>query len=200
MPIKHAIWKVSRQPVPLKETVLASEQQLEDMILARPAILSDDWMLIGRQEITELGGRIDLLAIAPDASIVLIELKRNQTPRDVIAQAIDYASWVEALTAEKIAAIYGRFAQGRNLKEDFKNRFGHELDEETLNETHQIVVVASSLDPSTERIVKYLNDRDLAINVLFFQVFQFGAELLLSRAWLRPDSVGVVRPILRVRL
>ncbi len=166
------------------ETVLSSEEQLEDMIVARPAILSDDWMLIGRQEITELGGRIDLLAIAPDASIVLIELKRNQTPRDVIAQAIDYASWVEVLTAERIAAIYGRFTNGRNLKEDFKARFGHELDEETLNETHQIVVVASSLDSSTERIVKYLNDRDLAINVLFFQVFQFGAELLLSRAWL----------------
>ena len=161
------------------ETVLSSEEQLEDMIVARPAILSDDWMLIGRQEITELGGRIDLLAIAPDASIVLIELKRNQTPRDVIAQAIDYASWVEVLTA-----IYGRFTNGRTPKEDFKARFGHELDEETLNETHQIVVVASSLDSSTERIVKYLNDRDLAINVLFFQVFQFGAELLLSRAWL----------------
>ena len=91
---------------------------------------------------------------------------------------------MEVLTAERIAAIYGRFTNGRNLKEDFKARFGHELDEETLNETHQIVVVASALDSSTERIVKYLNDRDLAINVLFFQVFQFGAELLLSRAWL----------------
>lgn len=184
MPIKHAIWKVAKQPEPLREISLATEQQLEDMIVARPAILSDDWMLIGRQEITEMGGRVDLLAIAPDAAIVLIELKRNQTPRDVIAQAIDYASWVEELTAEKIAAIYQRFATGRNLKDDFRARFGHELDEETLNETHQIVVVASSLDASTERIVQYLNKRDIAINVLFFQVFQSGADQLLSRAWL----------------
>ena len=30
----------------------------------------------------------------------------------------------------------------------------------------------------------YLNDRDIAINVLFFQVFQHGPDLLLSRAWL----------------
>jgi len=35
------------------------------MIVARPGILSDDWMLIGRQEQTGLGGRIELLAIAP---------------------------------------------------------------------------------------------------------------------------------------
>lgn len=190
MPIKHAIWKIGKTPEALKEISMASEQQLEDMIVARPGILSDDWMLIGRQEITGLGGRVDLLAIAPDASIVLIELKRNLTPRDVVAQAIDYASWVEDLTAEKIAAIYGRFANGRSLKDDFRTRFGHELDEETLNDSHQIVVVASSLDASTERIVQYLNDRDIAINVLFFQVFQSGPDQLLSRAWLL-DPVDV---------
>lgn len=184
MPIKHAIWKVTKQPESLREVALASEQQLEDMIVARPAILSEDWMLIGRQEITELGGRIDLLALAPDASVVLIELKRNQTPREVVAQAIDYASWVENLKPEHIAPIYGRFSGGRSLKDDFRARFGHELDEETLNETHQIVVVAASLDSSTERIIKYLNDRDISINVLYFQVFQHGAEQLLSRAWL----------------
>ena len=44
-----------------------------------------------------MGGRIDLLAIAPDASLVLIDLKRDRTPREVVAQALDYASWVEQL-------------------------------------------------------------------------------------------------------
>lgn len=62
------------------------------MIVSAPRLLSEEWMLIGRQESTELGGRIDLLAIAPDASLVLIELKRDRTPRDVVAQALDYAS------------------------------------------------------------------------------------------------------------
>ena len=41
--------------------------------------------------------------------LVLIELKRDRTPRDVVAQALDYASWVEELQAEDIAAIYRRF-------------------------------------------------------------------------------------------
>ena len=31
MPIKHAIWKVTKSPAPLKEITLANEQQLEDM-------------------------------------------------------------------------------------------------------------------------------------------------------------------------
>jgi hypothetical protein len=184
MPIHHSIWKVGSTPAPLAVTHLASEQTLEDMIVRDPRILSSEWMLIGRQEITPFAGRIDLLAIAPDGSLVLIELKRNRTPREIVAQALDYAAWVDALTTDKIAQIYQRFSKGRNLSDDFKARFGAKLDEETLNDSHQIVIVAASLDDATERIIKYLNDRDIAINVLFFQVFQHGPDQLLSRAWL----------------
>ncbi|MEI6178901.1 MAG: endonuclease NucS domain-containing protein, partial [Verrucomicrobiota bacterium] len=100
MPIHHAIWRVAEQPTALHLTKLATEQELEDMIVREPAILSNEWMLIGRQESTPFGGRIDLLAIAPDASLVLIELKRDKTPREIVAQALDYASWVEQLMGD----------------------------------------------------------------------------------------------------
>lgn len=110
------------------------------MIVAAPKLLSDEWMLIGRQEDTGVGGRIDLLAIAPDGALVLIELKRDKTPRDVVAQSLDYVSSVEKLRADDIAAIYGRFAPSRNLGEDFQQRFGLALDEDSLNESHQITL------------------------------------------------------------
>jgi hypothetical protein len=184
MPIQHAIWRVGDQPAPLASSKLASEQLLEAMIVREPRILSAEWMLIGQQEITTHGGRIDLLAIAPDGSLVLIELKRDRTPREIVAQALDYASWVADLTADRIVQIYSRFTKGGSLEADFHSRFGVELDEETLNQSHQIIIVAAELDPSTERIVGYLNARDIAINVVFFQVFQHGGEQLLSRAWL----------------
>lgn len=188
MPIQHAIWRVGEQPAPLVSSRLASEQQLEDMIVRDPRILSSEWMLIGRQEITSHGGRVDLLAIAPDASLVLIELKRERTPREIIAQALDYASWVEQLTPERVAQIFQRFSGGKSLDIAFQERFGIELDEETLNQSHQIIIVAAELDPSTERIIGYLNARDIAINVVFFQVFEHGVDKLLSRAWLIDPS------------
>ncbi len=184
MPIQHAIWKVGDKPAPLSRSRLVNEQKLEEMIVRDPDILSSEWMLIGRQEITSHGGRIDLLAIAPDGSLVLIELKRERTPREIVAQALDYASWVEQLTPEKVAQIYQRYSNGGNLDEAFRQRFGADLDEETLNESHQIVIVAAELDAATERIIGYLNDRDIAVNALFFQVFQNGNDQLLSRAWL----------------
>jgi len=184
VPIHTAIWKVGTSPEALTESSLAKEQTLEDMIVAAPRLLSEEWMLVGRQEDTGLGGRIDLLAIAPDGALVLIELKREKTPRDVIAQALDYASWVGKLRAEEVAKIYGRFAPGRSLESDFHQRFGLNLDEDMLNQSHEIVIVASALDESSERIVNYLSERNISINILCFQVFSLRGEQLLSRSWL----------------
>jgi len=184
LPVRTALWTVDTTPQRLSESQLASEQLLEEMIVAAPRMLSDEWMLIGKQVATGLGGIVDLLAIAPDGGLVLIELKRDRTPRDVVAQALDYASWVERLHAEDIDAIYRRFTPNRSLADDFRQRFGQELDEDSLNESHQVIIVAASLDDSTERIVAYLSARDIPINVLFFQVFTHGSDQLVSRAWL----------------
>lgn len=106
-PFKTGIWTVGDKPELLKDSHLTNEQLLESMIVAEPSILSNEWMLIGRQEDTEFGGRIDLLALAPDASLVLVELKRSRTPRDVVAQALDYAGWVEKLRTDEIVAYMG---------------------------------------------------------------------------------------------
>ncbi|SHJ63632.1 Protein of unknown function DUF91 [Malonomonas rubra DSM 5091] len=184
MPINHAVWKVASEPQPLREVSLESEAFLEKMIVADPNILSPHWLLIGQQVRTDYGGIIDLLAVNQDGQLIVVELKRNQTPREVVAQALDYASWVKNLTSDEIAHIYDRFSGGGALDDAFQLKFNQTLDEEQLNGSHQIVVVASSLDPSTERIVNYLNGMDIAINVIFFQVFQDEDRQYLSRAWL----------------
>lgn len=89
MPLHHAIWQVGDKPTPLQPSQLASEEQLREMIIQDPRILSKDWMVTGREVPTYAGCRLDLLAIEPDCSLVLIELKRHRTPREVVAQSID---------------------------------------------------------------------------------------------------------------
>ncbi len=185
MPIRHALWTVSTTPIEVQVTPLEKESLLHDMIVAEPKILSSEWMLIGSEVDTRgTSGRIDLLAIAPDGGLILIELKKDRASRDVVAQALDYACWVEERKPADVVSIYSKFAPGRSLAQDFQTHFGQPLEEDSLNSSHQIVIVAASLDPKTERIIKYLNDRDLAINVLFFEVFQHGEAKFLSRAWL----------------
>ena len=49
-------------------------------------------MIIGRQINTAFGKYIDIQAMNSEGNLVVIELKRNRTPREVVAQTLDYAS------------------------------------------------------------------------------------------------------------
>jgi hypothetical protein len=190
MPFEHALWRIDTGLNRLSSTVLDNESLLEEFIHSDIRILNDGWLVIGRQIRTEHGGFIDLLAIDNSGALIVIELKRDLTPRDVVAQAIDYASWIQSLSSDMIAGIFDRYTttympeiKQKTLDDAFRDRFGIELAAEDLNQAHQIVVVAARLDPSTERIVNYLAGRGIEINVVFFQVFADGDRRILSRVW-----------------
>lgn len=189
MPVAQSIWKVDKKPTKLALSSLKKENELEEMICQDISILNEQWLPIGRQVATAHGGIIDILAIDESGNLVVVELKKNKTPREVVTQAIDYASWVKTLDSAKIADIYKKYGKSINeaydsLDEALKNKFNKSFGEDEINNAHQIVVVASELDLSTERIVKYLNDYEIPINTAFFNVFRDGENRYLSRAWL----------------
>ena len=188
MPIEQIIWKVGQRPERLTSSKLDSEQELEEMICSDISILNEQWMLIGRQVMTAYNKAIDLLALDSTGSVIIIELKKYKTPREVVAQAIDYASWVQQLDSSAIANVFQKFAHeylhsSRSLDQAFHEKFGSRLDENDLNSSHQIVIVSSELDSSSERIVKYLSNSNVPLNVVFFRVFRDGERRYLSRAW-----------------
>jgi len=189
MPVAQSIWKVDKKPTKLPLSSLKKENELEEMICQDISILNEQWLPIGRQVATAHGGIIDILAIDESGNLVVVELKKNKTPREVVTQAIDYASWIKTLDSAKIADIYKKYGKGINdaydsLDEALKNKFNKSFGEDEINNAHQIVVVASELDLSTERIIKYLNDYEIPINTVFFNVFRDGETRYLSRAWL----------------
>ena len=65
LPIHHAIWQVDEKPTPLQAAQLASEEQLREMIIQDPRLLSNDWMAIGREVLTCAVCRLDFLAPRP---------------------------------------------------------------------------------------------------------------------------------------
>jgi len=190
MAIKHGIWRVTDDEVrEVKNVTLDLEIELEKIIQSNPAMLDDNWMIIGRQVMTEFNTYIDLLAIDNSGSIIIIELKKHKTSREVVAQGLDYASWVKSLSASQIIAIYEayivRYSQKQNSLEDaYYEKFKIKLEEESINHSHQIVIVAAELDSSTERIVEYLSDSLIPINVIFFTVFEEESTKYISRAWM----------------
>ncbi|RED57908.1 endonuclease NucS domain-containing protein [Cohnella phaseoli] len=188
--IKHGIWKVAGDEVrQVRNVTLDLEVELEEIIQSNSAILDDNWLIIGRQVLTDFNTYIDLLAIDNSGSIIIIELKKHKTNREVVAQGLDYASWIKTLSASKISAIYEAYVakyyeEQNSLEEEYYEKFRIRLEEENINNSHQIVIVATELDSSTERIVEYLSDSLIPINVIFFTVFEEDSTIYISRAWM----------------
>ena len=190
MTITMNLWSVDNGE--LKEILksrVALEAQLEKWVYNDPSLLNLDILIIGKQVHTAFGGYIDILAINREGDLVVIELKRDKTPRDIVAQCLDYASWVSDLGFEEIGEIFKKY-EGKNIAEEFSSYFYESLPE-TLNEIHQIIVVATSLDDSTERIIDYLTEKhSVNINAVFFSVFDYKGSQIIGRSFFKdPEKV-----------
>ena len=166
---------------------IAFEERLEGWLARDISVLDSSLLVIGRQVRTDFGGYIDLLCLDNLGNTVVVELKRGQTPRDTVAQALEYASWVKHLSPENITVIADEYLKGIGscpLKEAFKERFGVEVPDE-LNREHRSLIMAESIDDRTDRIVRYLDDMDVPINVVTVQHFQgSNGRRLLARVFL----------------
>lgn len=188
------IWNISKDDTltELNRSKLDFERRLEDWIEQDISILSDECLVIGRQVPTSFGTFIDILCLDRNGDLVVIELKRDKTPRDTVAQALDYASWVTDLSREDVISIADSyFGEKESLESIFERKF-HITLPDVLNASHTILVVASYIDSSTDRIVKYLSDsHGVGINIAEFQYFKDNNEKeYLSRVFLIEPEVA----------
>lgn len=172
------------KPQPVTFGAPELELHLEDAIAQDLSIVAPELMFLGRQVSTSWGKLIDILALDGDGQLVIIELKRDKTPREVVAQVLDYASWVQELSYQDIVRIFGEKNPGQAFESAYEEFFGS-TPPDTLNVGHRLVIVAARLDSETERIINYLADNyGVPINAVFFSFFTEGESTFLARTWL----------------
>ncbi len=178
---------------PLTPARFDLESRLEDLIALDCSVLGSDLLIIARQQ-NAFGKRIDLLAIDPEGRLAIIELKRDKTPRDVVAQVLEYGAWAATLDLRQVEEIYATNRTGEaDLSQAFSERFGSPLPDTFSGEVHQLIIVCSELDTSTERIVTYLSNRGVPINVVFFRSFRDSGGEFLARTWFIERQEAEVR-------
>ena len=190
------LWHIADDTLkPIDSSSLDLESRLEKWLRKDVGLVNDDLLVIGQQVLTAHTGSIDLLAMDADGNLVILELKRDKTPRDVVAQTLDYASWVKTLTHEDVDRIAAKFLGGDDaLEQAFMKKFGTDLPE-VVNEKHRMYIVASALDPSTERILEYLSATyGVDINFASFNYFKAddGVEIV-GRSMLIDEEVAQAR-------
>lgn len=182
------------------------ERDVETYIVQCPEFLGERLLLIGRQiAFPELSNeKIDLLALDAEARLVVIELKKGQTPSDVDFQALKYVSYVADKSPEELMELArGFYGLDENL--DLKTPFEESgvdpsADETTLEDllaasfgneaayyteklehiaeagAQRIIVAAESFDPRIALIISWLHAQGVQIRGIRYQRYSIGDE------------------------
>lgn len=150
---------------------------LEDWIENTPSAIFEDEkvFIISRQVTTNLGKAIYLLGLDKNGNTVVIELKRGKTPKDTVAQVLEYASFVEDLTYDHLEEITSQYLgeEGLNLTE--KHRKSFELSDEkavAFNKEQRLVIVGQEISKEIEQTSIFFNKKELEIYCLEFKYFK----------------------------
>lgn len=163
------LWKIdeNNNVKKIRKQRLDYENRLEKWLIEDISILSNNLAVIGSQIITPYGKKIDILAMNSIGELIIIELKRDKTYREVVAQALDYATWVKELDYDDLNSIlnkYGR-TEYKDIEDFFSSTFNISAEETEFNSDHKMLIVGSEIDDSTIRIINYLSKEPFSVNI-----------------------------------
>jgi hypothetical protein len=189
------VWQVFNDELRLIETTMEEanrrEATLQQWIRSNPEILGEDILIIGEQVRTK-SGSIDFLGIDSIGNLVIIELKRDKLPREVLAQAIDYASDVSTWDRDKINDIcqqYTRQDIENYLTENLKVE-DEDIENLSINQEQRILLVGFSVEEQLQRMIEWLSENyGVRINVVVLKYIKTHNEEFIARTVIIPEEI-----------
>ena len=178
-----------------QETNLELENHLENWLENSPkrALAQEDFLWIGRQtSAADEEGTIfpDLLGVDAEGNLVIVELKRDEAPREVVAQLLEYAAWANELSDPEIHRIAEEYFEtrdefkGKTFSTAFQEVFDIlEIDEpSSLNQKLRLFIVAGEIPTRVARVCRFLRtSQGMDITCIDVSTFQTdGGERLVS--------------------
>lgn len=153
-------------------TPVTTEFEIHDFIEKHPSVLDKNIFVIGREVTTVDGNSIDLLGLNNNGDTIIIEIKKDQTPRKIIGQILEYSEWVSnSLGSDELNKI----AKRKHLKDypSLWKRYELEFNEiPDFNEHQRLYIVAEKIDPITEKIARYLKKNGLDISCVEINFYE----------------------------
>ena len=161
---------------------------LQRLLRTQIDVLGDDLYVLTEEfgDWDDSRRRIDLLAIDPEANLVVIELKRTNDGGHMELQAIRYASMVSAMTFERAEQIHGEFltrigAAAEEARTRMLTFLGwDEPDEEAFAPDVRIVLVSEDFGKELTTAVLWLREREIDIRCVRLRPYQDGEKRLID--------------------
>lgn len=175
---------------PLEEKQLAElgfteRKHLQEWLAAEPSALGEDLLIIQKEfdGFDETNERLDLLALDKQQRLVIIENKLH-SGRDVVWQALKYASYCSSLKRDQIVEIFQRYLDrhgGGNAREKLIDFFdGIEIDELKLNagNTQRVFMVATRFRKEVTSTAMWLLGHGVPVKCFKVGAYEMGTDLL----------------------
>jgi hypothetical protein len=161
---------------------------LQRLLRTQIDVLGDDLYVLTEEfgDWDESRRRIDLLAIDPQANLVVIELKRTNDGGHMELQAIRYASMVSAMTFERAEQIHAEFlTRIGEPAEEARSRMltflgWEEPDEESFAPDVRIVLVSEDFGKELTTAVLWLREREIDIRCVRLRPYLDGEKRLID--------------------
>jgi hypothetical protein len=190
-----------KEYIPIDFQVKNREALLEEWLEKNPEdiIENGDLLIIGRQVSTNLGGFIDLLAIDRQGDTAVIEIKRNRTPRETLAQALEYVSFIEKLGYEQLEEILCKYIgeESLNLAQYHREFFQLGDDEASVfNNDQRIIIVGQTITPEIRQTSTFLGKKGIGVTCIEFNFFEsIDGQHLLSTDIVIGKEADVIKRI-----
>lgn len=117
--------------------------------------------------------------------MVVVELKRDRTPRDVVAQALEYAAFATRLNIDALEGILRLYKNDESLSLADCHRKYFEVDESeavAFNKDQHIVIIGQRVTPQIRQTASFLGSKGIRVTCVEFNFFQAaGGDRLLSQ-------------------
>jgi hypothetical protein len=151
------------KPTEFKAKGFLERFDMEKWVAADPTVLTgEDLMVIT----TEFGGfdktneRLDVLAIDTDGQLVVVELKRDDSGKNVDLQALKYAAYCSTMTLKEVARVHAQYQKSTEQDAEARIRaFITSEDFAEIGDTPRIMLVAREYRNEVTASVKWLRDK-----------------------------------------
>ena len=114
------------------------------------------------------------MGIDKNGNTVIIELKRDRTPRETVAQILEYASFIENIDYNQLNDIFKNYFGDEIDLQDYHQQFfkNNENDIVSFNKQLILLIVAQSITKEIKQTSIFLRKNGININCLEFKYFQ----------------------------
>jgi hypothetical protein len=188
--INHTSNRITKlKEVSFSELGFTERHHLQEWLANQADALGEELLIIQKEfdGFDDTRERLDLLAIDKNGSLVIIENKLDDSGKDVVWQALKYASYCSTLSKSQIAEIFQKYLDKAGAGQDAKTIICDFLGQEDFAEVvvnpgndQRLIMVAARFRKEVTSTVLWLLKHRVSVKCFRATPFKDGTDLFLT--------------------